>query len=154
EDLGKKGEYALSDIDTLTKDLKLVSDSHSFDLMYVGVEATGEFLPSAHINLPADYDPRKRPWYQGAKNSSTVSATEPYADAEDGRLIISFMKPVHPGGRFAGVLASDVTMTDIVGSVLSRNTGKNGFTFITNRDGVILVHKNKDYVLKKKNNRP
>ncbi|WP_265822198.1 methyl-accepting chemotaxis protein [Geovibrio ferrireducens] len=150
EDLGKKGEYALSDIDTLTKDLKLVSDSHSFDLMYVGVEATGEFLPSAHINLPADYDPRKRPWYQGAKNSSTVSATEPYADAEDGRLIISFMKPVHPGGRFAGVLASDVTMTDIVGSVLSRNTGKNGFTFITNRDGVILVHKNKDYVLKKK----
>ncbi len=150
EDLSSKGSEALSDTERLKRDMKLVSDSHSFDIMYVGVEATGDFLPSDPINLPDGYDPRTRPWYQGAKSTGSVSATEPYTDAEDGRLIISFMKSVRPNGSFAGVLASDVTMTDIVNSVLSRNTGKNGFTFITNKEGVILIHKNKDYVLNKK----
>lgn len=150
----KQDAKILEDSSNFEYELNLISESHKFDSLYIGVESTGAFISSAGENtgLPADYDPRTRPWYRGAKGTREVSVTEPYADAQNGRLILSFMKALYPSQRFSGVIAADVTLQDVVESVLSRDQGRDGHVFVTNKDGLILVHKNPDYVLKKRIN--
>ena len=41
------------------------ANSGKFDMIYVGTNK-GEMIVSNDWNAPAGYDPRQRPWYQGA----------------------------------------------------------------------------------------
>ncbi|WP_022850732.1 methyl-accepting chemotaxis protein [Limisalsivibrio acetivorans] len=145
----KNAQPGIPRTERLRQAMKVVEVSSKFDLVYVGVEQTGEFIPSSPINLPDGYDPRQRPWYTGVKGQKKVSATKPYASAEDGRLIISFMKPFYLEGNFEGVVASDISLDSVVQNVLSRKIGETGFAFITNKEGTILIHPDEGMVLEK-----
>ncbi len=64
--------------------------------------------------LPESYDPRKRPWYQGAKKTGGIFWTFPYVDASTRELLITVSAPVYrPNGKFAGVTAIDVIVPQI-----------------------------------------
>jgi len=60
----------------------------TFMASYLG-DATGHFTIRPDAKMPDGFDPRVRPWYKGAENSSTPTLTEPYIDAATGQLIIS-----------------------------------------------------------------
>lgn len=53
----------------------------------------GEMIMYPNEALPADYDPRKRPWYIDATAARASTLTEPYADATSGALVVTVTTP-------------------------------------------------------------
>ncbi len=152
--LGKKlasdGDSFLSDVPSHQKEFALVSDAGSFGMVYFGADSDGSFYQSQDVEMPADYDPRKRPWYDLAKTSEKVLVTEPYVDVTTGDLCLSFVKQININENFAGVLGSDIYLKDMVTTILSKKNGQTGYTFVMGKDGTFLIHPDESLVMKKK----
>ena len=86
---------------------------------------------------PADYDPRTRPWYKDAMAASGLIITEPYQDF-DGSVVISFAKAFR--GEQNGVLAADLTVTNIIDEVLNVSLDNQGFTFLVDGNNNIVAY--------------
>ncbi|NQD95526.1 chemotaxis protein, partial [Pseudomonas sp. CrR25] len=71
--------------------------SSTFTTTYLGSEA-GAFTIRPDVPMPADFDPRVRPWYKGAQAAGGTTLTEPYVDAATGGLIITIATPAKPAG--------------------------------------------------------
>ncbi len=70
-----------------------------------------------HGGFPPEYDPRQRTWYQFAKLDNIIVWTPPTIDATTGRLTITVAAPLHDDeGRFLGVTAVDVDITQLLGA--------------------------------------
>ncbi|OJF93985.1 methyl-accepting chemotaxis protein [Pararhizobium antarcticum] len=106
---------------------------------YVGDEA-GTFTMWPESPMPADYDPRQRPWYIGAVKADASLLTDPYIDASSGDLIISAAVPVKKDGKLVGVAGSDFSLKTLVDMITSVDLGGRGFAFLVNKSGQILVH--------------
>ncbi len=89
---------------------------------------------------PADYDPRTRPWYQSASGVNELIITEPYQDF-DGSLVVSLAKAFN--GQYQGVIAADVTVTDIVKQVLNLKLS-NGFAFLVDGENRLVAYRDTD----------
>lgn len=92
---------------------------------------------------PDDYDPRTRPWYRDAMQSGEQIITDPYQDF-DGSMVISIAEPFN--GARQGVVALDVTVTDIVNQVLNVELGHNGFTFLLDGEQRIVAFRDNSLV--------
>jgi len=65
---------------------------------------------------PADYEPRRRPWYTHAAERNETTWLPPSADLTTGRATMTMAEPVHgPDGTVAGVTAIDVPVTAVLG---------------------------------------
>lgn len=115
---------------------------------YVGDEQ-GVFTSVPNQPLPADYDPRKRPWYKDAVKADKLVLTDPYNDASTGNLIISAAMPVKRDGKLFGVAASDFSLGSLVSMIKSVTMGGKGSAFLVKNDGTILVHQDQQLVTKK-----
>ena len=129
--------------------VKILSKAGGFSTVYPGYE-NGLFISSDGWIPDAGWDHRKRPWYEKAKAEMKVSQTEPYVDAQTGKMIISFIGPITANGRFTGVLSSDIMLDDIVKKVLDVKVGTSGYAFVVDKEGKFLIHPDKNFVLKKK----
>lgn len=129
--------------------IKLLKGAGEFDTVYPGYE-NGLFLDSTDWIPPAGWDARTRPWYIQGKSEKKTGQTEPYVDAQTGKLVISVISPIMPGNTFTGVLSSDISLDSIVQKVLSVKVGQSGYAFLIDKTGTIMVHPNKELVLKKK----
>ncbi|WP_299686061.1 methyl-accepting chemotaxis protein [uncultured Vibrio sp.] len=98
-----------------------------------GVFAYGDKTES----VPADYDPRTRPWYTDASATSELIITEPYQDI-DGSIVISFAKAFY--GERQGVLAADLTVTSIIDTVLNVHLDNDGFAFLVDGNNNIVAY--------------
>ncbi|ASQ04793.1 HAMP domain-containing protein [Sinorhizobium meliloti] len=114
---------------------------------YVGNES-GQFMIWPDSKMPDGYDPRQRPWYQQAVKADARVLTEPYVDASSGDLIISAAVPVKHEGKLYGVTGSDFSLKALVSMVNGIDVGGEGFAFLANKDGQILVHPNAKLVTK------
>ena len=57
------------------------SSSSEINGLYIGTEKDGKTLIFPKADLPADFDPRQRDWYQSAlKQKNKIIWTEPYTD--------------------------------------------------------------------------
>jgi len=121
--------------------------AREFMTTYVGDEA-GTFTMWPKSDMPEGYDPRQRPWYQGAVKANASVLTEPYIDASSNDLIISSAVPVRHEGRVIGVAGSDFSLKSLVDMVGSVDLGGMGFAFLVGKDGQILVHRDKALVTK------
>ena len=64
-----------------------------------------------HGGYPADYDPRRRTWYQRAVTAGELTWSGPIVDATTGQLVFTVSVPVRGSdGEIAGVTAIDVGM--------------------------------------------
>lgn len=100
--------------------------------------------------LPADYDPRRRPWYQDAERVGASTITEPYEDASTGKLIVTVTTPVKAGsgGQLQGVVGGDLTLDVLVELVRGLDLGGIGHGFLVNSAGTILIHPDQALTLK------
>ena len=79
--------------------------------VYASLENGVHISYPGHGGYPTGYDPRKRPWYEMAKQSKTLTWL-PIVDATTGRLILTVSMPFkRPDGSFAGVAAMDIKIT-------------------------------------------
>ena len=99
-------------------------------------------------DLPADYDPRVRPWYKDAVAAGKTVLTEPYVDASSGDLIITAALPLQKDGKLTGVAGSDFSLKTLVDMVKGYDLDGNGYAFLVSKQGQILVYPDAKMVTK------
>ena len=119
----------------------------SFMATYVG-DSKGAFTIRPDTKMPDGFDPRVRPWYKGAQSSNGSTLTEPYIDAATGQLIISIATPSAKGGQSIGVVGGDLSLQTLVDNIGALNFGGMGYAFLVSADGKVLVHPDKNLVMK------
>jgi methyl-accepting chemotaxis protein len=117
------------------------------DSAYIGF-ADKKTAFSEKQDLPSDYDPTSRPWYQLAAAASVPVITEPYIDASSKKLVITFAFAVKDGAQVKAVTALDVYMDSIVRNVTSIRPTPSSYGFIVSKDGKIVVHEDSSLLLK------
>lgn len=113
-------------------------------LISYGTESGAYYYDPGRNEVPAGYDPRKRPWYLLAtaddSDDYSVKYTEIYADIATGKPIMTMVKVVKD--RFndrVGVLGILLETSDFIAQNKSYKIGQEGFTFIT-RENKYLIH--------------
>ena len=120
----------------------------SFMATYVG-DSKGAFTIRPNTKMPDGFDPRVRPWYKGAQSSNGSTLTEPYIDAATGQLIISVATPsATQSGQSIGVVGGDLSLQTLVDNISALNFGGMGYAFLVSADGKVLVHPDKNLVMK------
>ena len=106
----------------------------------------GAFTIRPDSKMPDGFDPRTRPWYKDAVNSSSASLTEPYIDAVSGQMIISIGSAVKKAGQTLGVAGADLSLQTITDTINALNFNGLGYAFLISGDGKVLVHPDKTLV--------
>ncbi|MEE2691811.1 MAG: response regulator [Pseudomonadota bacterium] len=134
--------------DDLVEELKSPLYEKTFLWTYYG-EANGAY----HIwppddTLPADYDPRTRPWYIDAAKARETTLTEPYFDITTNVETITVASPVYRNGALAGVAGADFSTQSLSEVLKDTDLGGLGYAFLVTGEGKILAHPNRDMVSK------
>jgi HAMP domain-containing protein len=111
--------------------------------VYIGTEngviaGVGRGVDTTQI--PADFDPRLRPWYQAAIGVDRLIWTAPYVSARSGHsLVVTAARRVtNAAGRPVAVVALDLddAMAQRLGSAVLH---KNGYAFVLDNQGNMIV---------------
>lgn len=90
------------------------------------------------------YDFRTRPWYKIGENASSSAFTDVYNDTE-GHLSLACVTPYYDGNDdFAGVISISYGIGEIYKIVLDTAVGSDGFSFILNSDGNVIISAKKE----------
>ncbi|POQ98452.1 hypothetical protein AU468_12725 [Alkalispirochaeta sphaeroplastigenens] len=101
-----------------------------------GVHTTGSAW-----NIPDDYDPRERGWYQTAQSQTGPGFSDSYVDAHTGNLVITAARPLRDQeGEIFGVLATDISLGQITEAISEYCLGEGGYAFLVNQEGSLLAH--------------
>ncbi|HCW1146128.1 TPA: methyl-accepting chemotaxis protein PctA, partial [Pseudomonas aeruginosa] len=119
----------------------------TFSFTYLG-QQDGIFTMRPDSPMPAGYDPRSRPWYKDAVAAGGLTLTEPYVDAATQELIITAATPVKAAGNTLGVVGGDLSLKTLVQIINSLDFSGMGYAFLVSGDGKILVHPDKEQVMK------
>lgn len=128
--------------------LKMAMKAGHFSDVYIGKESNGELIDGADWVAPLWYDPRWRPWYEHAVEKGEVSFTTPYVDLVTYELVIALVEPLLVNDELIGVIGADTILDTLEQNVLKLKISKHSFAFIVESGGTILVHPNRDYVMR------
>lgn len=97
-----------------------------------------------------DYDVTTRGWYQAVTDKKLL-ITEPYEDADTGKLVVTIATPVYDknGTSILGVTAVDLSIDTLNNTVSSYLLADTGFAMLLTPSGQIVSHKDNSKVLKK-----
>ncbi|RLQ93982.1 methyl-accepting chemotaxis protein [Falsibacillus albus] len=138
----KRNKDALSSLhnqidDFLTKYVKTYDDVSSIYL----ASPTKELQIVPHVDLPKDFDPTSRPWYQDAlKSPGTVTWSEPYMDQATKEYVITASVAVMDGEQVLGVVGSDIKLSDLTSKMKKLDVGYDGYPFMMTNKGTAIVH--------------
>ena len=118
-----------------------------FTNTFVGTENGGFTLWPIRA-IPPGFDPRQRPWYQAAVAANGEILTEPFIDAGSGKLNISAAFPMKRDGRLVGVTAANISPDALEKMISAVDVGTQGFAFLVNRNGQILIHSDARFLTK------
>ena len=96
-----------------------------------------------------NYDPRQRPWYQNAQAANKPIFSDVYADIdfdENGTpfQVVGCSAPYYDTEGFAGVVGIDISNTDLNNTVIETGVGDNGFSFVLDSKGKVIVSAKKE----------
>ena len=113
-------------------------DAGQFDLVYVGTAAGEMWQSRPAANLPSDYDPRTRPWYQQAMATRSLVVTSPYTDAGSGEMIISLAAPLQNNTQ--GVIGSDISIDAIIRELLTLESRWTSQLWMLDGNQTLIAH--------------
>jgi methyl-accepting chemotaxis protein len=145
EDLGEN--IASQGTDTARALISRKAMTTIFSPVYYGT-ADGQFIREPETKMAADYDPRKRPWYQVAATAGKVAMTKPYISASTGALVMTIAAPVAKDGATLGVAGADLDLETVKTFLKSFDLGGMGFVFLVDEDGLVLVHPDPQKIMK------
>jgi len=120
--------------------LQLASSAGGFDNIYVGY-ADKHVAFAKGDDVPADYDPTSRPWYQAAAQANGPVLTPPYEDAGTQRLVVTFATPLREGsGALRAVAAGDIRIDTVVDGVRRIKPSPHSFGFLVAANGTLIAH--------------
>jgi GAF domain-containing protein/HAMP domain-containing protein len=109
---------------------------------------SGETIYYPNIDLaaivPPDFDVTGRPWFINAapeqNQQKSVVWSTPYQDAALRGLVITTSAPVfNASGRFYGVAAMDIQLTQITDLVSNIRVGSNGYAFLLDNENRLIA---------------
>ncbi len=106
--------------------------------------ADGSFTMHPEESMPADYDPRTRPWFRDVRAVGSTVLTPPYVDAASGDLVMTIATP-----SGSGVAAGDLGLSAISSIVNALDFNGMGYAFLVSKDGTVLVHPDKQMQMKR-----
>jgi adenylate cyclase len=95
-------------------------------------------IPLADVPGPADYDPRRRPWYREAFKDDGNLLTGPYVFFATGQPGYTLRLPLKEGRR--GVVAGDILLNEAEAMLTRQRLGQSGRAFLFNDDDRIVAH--------------
>lgn len=88
-----------------------------------------------------DFDPRDRPWYQTASQTTEFTWTDVYLFHRQQMPGLSAVRPIFDEhGRFVAATSSDITLQSFSEFLQSQTLGPNSEVFIMNGEGQILAY--------------
>ena len=126
--------------------LKMAMKAGYFSDVYIGLP-NGKIIDGADWVPPATYDTRIRPWYLRAIEVGQTTVTKPYIDLVTMELVIALVTPLTDDGNFVGVMSADTILDALVENIVDVKVGETGYAFIVEKNGMILVHPNQEYVM-------
>ncbi len=111
----------------------------------------GGYATSFDGKMSHTYDPRKRSWYNQAKDAQgKIVVTEAYLSTI-GDVVICLTRGVfNPDNKFIGGMSIEVTLNTITDLIAKSTIGKSGYTMLIQDDNVILADpKHPDLKMKK-----
>jgi len=107
----------------------------------------GGFLYSdCHWIPPAGWDFTTRGWYISAKDSKSYVVSQPYIDDNTGDLITGISKAVYVNGKFAGVIALDMTISALSDMINDFKLTPGGRSYIVDSKGLYVTCEDKSKV--------
>ncbi|GKU82177.1 methyl-accepting chemotaxis protein [Niallia sp. NCCP-28] len=104
--------------------------------IYVGTK-DGKMITYPELDLPKDYDPRERPWYEDAQsNKGKAIITNPYVDASTGEMVVTITKETADG---SGVIGIDININALKATAEEVSIGKKGFAILLDKDQNFIV---------------
>ncbi len=113
---------------------------------YFGEVDGGYHIWPPDEQLPADYDPRTRPWYSAGAMAGEATLTEPYFDIATNVETITVAAPVYGNGKLMGVVGADFSTESMSDVLAQTNMGGLGYAFLVSGDGKILAHPDRGLV--------
>lgn len=92
------------------------------------------------------YELKDRTFFQKAMNGES-NISDPLVSKEDGTIIIVYAVPIQYNGKVTGVIAAVRDGSDLSNIVSDITIGDNGETFIINKEGTLVAHKDSSLVL-------
>lgn len=120
----------------MANELKSVVDQNNMIIAATVGDADGQYITTAAA--PTDYDPRTRPWYQGASsNKDKYYWTEPYLDAATNNYVVTVAKEYFVNEK-AIIISLDISYQEIGKAVDVLNVGRTGTAWLISSSGIIL----------------
>lgn len=129
---------ASRDYKAIQRQLSYANHAGDFRSVYVGYE-NDDFISGINWKGTETYYASKRPWYIETKLANDLIVTTPYIDSDILDDVISIATPMIKNGKFIGVLSSDLILDVIAKDILTINLPVDGFAFLLNKRGSILV---------------
>ena len=105
--------------------------------VYIGT-AAGDMIMGTDTELPEDFDPRKRPWYQQAMDHPDQAViSDPYVDVTTGDVVVSIAKALEDR---SGVVSLDLQLGALHEAVKKAKIGMSGYLAIYDKNRVTLIH--------------
>lgn len=116
-----------------------------FYSVFIGFE-NGKMLDAKGWIPEEEYNAVQRPWYQKTITANDTIFTPVYLDKNKKSLVTSIALPLRLY-ETEGVLAANIPIDNITNQVKSISYGRTGFGILLDRDGTIIAHPDKQYIL-------
>lgn len=115
--------------------------------VYLGTE-DGRMHIYPSTELPPDFNPTQRPWYQSAKEKQgNTHWTEPYVDVGSGEYVITASVEIKDAvGNITGVMGVDINLQELTKLMSSIKIGESGCTFAADSKGITITHSDKERI--------
>jgi methyl-accepting chemotaxis protein len=122
-------------------------DKEVSDVYFGSIE--GKMLDGSGWNVPADYDPRTRPWYRNAKDEDKLVFTDPFLDLTTKQMAVSVAMPIkNSAGQIRGIISEDIMLQTLVESIKNINLHGEGYAYLIDSKGTVLAHPNPELINK------
>lgn len=109
--------------------------------------ADKRFLVYPSQKLPDGYDATTKQWYkQAIEHPRQAIISSPYKDASSGQIVVTLAETVENNGKIVGVTGLDITVDTLIDRMAISKVGNSGYVFISDIDGNIISHPNKNLI--------
>lgn len=112
---------------------------------YVALE-DNTFIAGSGWIPPEDFIATERDWYIQAVENDGFYISNPYIDAYSNSMVITISMPLKNNGTTIGVIVSDLYIDKLLEVVNQIELVENSYAFLTDNNGNILTHVNKEYL--------
>ncbi|WP_175073555.1 methyl-accepting chemotaxis protein [Terribacillus sp. AE2B 122] len=102
----------------------------------------GDMIVYPQSDLPDDFDPTTRPWYQlGLELEENVGFTDPYESKISGELVVDAVKPIFDNNnQLKGLVVVEFKLTRLVELTKQVKVGNTGFAAVFDSAGRFVSH--------------